>query len=46
MVSAIASVIDSNNPDEIERIVATIADPAGTFYRFSLADSMLRRAQL
>ncbi len=46
MVSAIASVIDSSNPNEIERIVATIADPVGTFYRFSLADSMLRRAQL
>ena len=46
MVSAIASVIDSKDPNEIERIIATIADPAGTFYRFSLADSMLRRAQL
>lgn len=46
MVSAIASVIDSTNPEEIERIIATIPDPAGTFYRFSLADSMLRRAQV
>lgn len=46
MVSAIASVIDSTNPDEIERIISTIPDPAGTFYRFSLADSMLRRAQV
>ena len=46
MVSAVASVIDSSDPKEIERIVASIVDPAGTFYRFSLADSMLRRAQL
>ena len=46
MASAIASVIDSADPAEIERIVATISDPAGTFYRFSLPDSMLRRAQV
>ena len=45
MVSALASVIDSTDPEEIEKIIATIADPLGTFYRFSLADSMLRRVQ-
>ena len=46
MVSAIASVIDSADPEEIDRIIATIPDPVGTFYRFSLPDSMLRRAQV
>ena len=46
MISAIASVIDSTDPEEIERIIATIPDPVGTFYRFSLPDSMLRRAQV
>lgn len=46
MVSAIASVIDSTDPEEIERIISTIPDPVGTFYRFSLPDSMLRRAQI
>jgi F420-non-reducing hydrogenase small subunit len=46
MVSAIASVIDSTDPAEIERIIAGIPDPLGTFYRFSLADSLLRRAQV
>ena len=46
MVSALASVIDSNDPEEIEQIIATIPDPLGTFYRFSLADSLLRRAQV
>ncbi len=46
MVSALASVIDSNDPAEIERIIATIPDPLGTFYRFTLADSLLRRAQV
>ncbi|RME20001.1 MAG: hypothetical protein D6800_13615 [Candidatus Zixiibacteriota bacterium] len=45
MVSAIASVIDSTDPEEVQRIIDTIPDPVGTFYRFSLADSMLRRAQ-
>jgi F420-non-reducing hydrogenase small subunit len=46
MISSIASVIDSTDPKEIEEIIATIPDPVGTFYRFSLADSMLRRAQV
>ena len=45
MASALASVIDSTDPNEIEAIIATIPDPLGTFYRFSLPDSMLRRAQ-
>lgn len=45
MISALASVIDSSDPEEIEHIIDTIPDPVGTFYRFSLADSMLRRAQ-
>ena len=40
-LSALASVIDSNDPEEIERIVAEIPDPAGSFYRYSLPDSLL-----
>jgi F420-non-reducing hydrogenase small subunit len=44
LMSALASVIDSRDPDEIDRIVAEgIPDPVGTFYRFSLANSLLRR---
>jgi F420-non-reducing hydrogenase small subunit len=44
LMSAVASVIDSNDPDEIDRIIADgIPDPVGTFYRFSLANSLLRR---
>jgi F420-non-reducing hydrogenase small subunit len=44
LLSAVASVIDSNDPDEIDRIIADgIPDPVGTFYRFSLASSLLRR---
>jgi F420-non-reducing hydrogenase small subunit len=45
MVSALASVIDSTNPAEIEQILSQLADPMGTFYRFSLPESLLRRAQ-
>jgi F420-non-reducing hydrogenase small subunit len=45
MVSAISSVIDSQDPSEIDAILDQIADPAGTFYRFSLPNSMLHRRQ-
>lgn len=43
MMSAIATMIDANDPKEIEKIIETIDDPAGTFYRFSLPCSILRR---
>jgi F420-non-reducing hydrogenase small subunit len=46
MASAIGGVIDSNDPEEIARIVASIPDPVGTFYRFSLPSSTLRRKQV
>ena len=45
MVSALASVIDSQDPEEIEKIIEQIPDPLGTFYRFSLPGSLLRRVQ-
>ncbi|MGD8603435.1 MAG: F420-nonreducing hydrogenase [Anaerolineales bacterium] len=42
LMSALASVIDSDDPDEIDRIIKEgIPDPIGTFYRFSLPDSLL-----
>ena len=43
MMSAVATMIDADEPKEIEEIVSRIADPAGTFYRFSLPGSILRR---
>jgi len=43
-LSALASVIDSNDPEEIKRIIDDIPDPVGTFYRYSLPDSLLRGA--
>jgi len=44
LFSALASVIDSQDPKEIEAIIQKgIPDPVGSFYRFSLAASQLRR---
>ncbi|MBN2474644.1 MAG: hypothetical protein JXB62_08545 [Pirellulales bacterium] len=44
MMSALASVIDSDDPEEIEQIIRDgVPDPVGSFYRFSLASSLLRR---
>jgi F420-non-reducing hydrogenase small subunit len=52
MLSAIASVIGAGKPEmdeedlvrEITAVTDTLVDPAGTFYRFSMAKSLLRRA--
>jgi F420-non-reducing hydrogenase small subunit len=41
LMAAFASVIDANEPEEIERILDGIPDPAGQCYRFSLASSLL-----
>jgi F420-non-reducing hydrogenase small subunit len=41
MVAALASVIDSQDPVEIDRILDGIVDPVGTFYRFSMAHATL-----
>lgn len=45
MMTAIASVIDSKDPDEIDAILDGIPDPAGSFYRFSMPHSLLRVAK-
>ena len=46
MLSTLASIVDAPDPDEIARIAATVPDPVGTFYRFGLASSLLRRARV
>ena len=43
MMSAIATAIDSNEPDEILNIIDSIEDPAGTFYRVSIPVAMFRK---
>ena len=46
MLSTLASIIDAPTPEQIAEIAATMPDPLGTFYRFSLPSSMLRRARI
>ncbi len=43
MMSAIASIVDEKEPEAIGRVLEDIVDPAGTFYRFSLPSSLIRR---
>lgn len=42
LITAFASVIDSNDPEEIDAILDGIPDPTGQFYRFNLAGSLLK----
>lgn len=43
LAGAIASIIESDDPEEIETITNQIIDPVGTFYRFNLPSSLLGR---
>jgi F420-non-reducing hydrogenase small subunit len=43
MMSAIASIIDEKEPEEISKVLEDVVDPAGYFYRFSLPSSIIRR---
>jgi F420-non-reducing hydrogenase small subunit len=45
MLSALASLIEAKEPEEIERTLATIPDPVGSFYRYSLPASLLQVAR-
>jgi hypothetical protein len=42
-MSAIASIVDEKEPEEITRVLNDVVDPAGLFYRFSLPVSILRK---
>ena len=46
LISALASVIDADTPEEIDAILDTLPDPAGYFYRFSLPHSLMHRTRL
>jgi F420-non-reducing hydrogenase small subunit len=41
LLSAIAAIIDAETPEDVQRIMDTIVDPVGTYYRFSLSASIL-----
>ena len=45
LMTAVASVIDSTNPEEIDKILDGLPDPAGQFYRFNMAGSLLRASK-
>jgi len=45
LMTALASVIDSQDPEEIDVILDGIVDPAGSFYRFSMPQSLLKAAR-
>ncbi|MFA5785963.1 MAG: oxidoreductase [Actinomycetota bacterium] len=42
-LSALASLLDSNDEDEIVDMVERVVDPVGTFYRYSLPASLMHR---
>lgn len=43
-IDAVGAILDTNDENKIAELIGDIPDPAGTFYRFSLPASMLRRA--
>lgn len=45
-LSYIASIVDSTDFDEIDKIMAKIPDPLGTFYRYSLPHSLVNLRKL
>ncbi|HZX10815.1 MAG TPA: oxidoreductase [Acidobacteriota bacterium] len=45
-LSALASIIETDDEKEIDKLMDSIVDPAGTFYRFSLPVSILRRKKM
>ncbi len=46
ILSSLASMVDGKEEAEIDRILATIPDPVGSFYRYSLPASRLRRKKM
>jgi F420-non-reducing hydrogenase small subunit len=43
LISSIASIYETNGKQDIEKMVTELVDPAGTFYRFGMSVSMLKR---
>ena len=46
LMAALASVVDSDDPDEVQAIVDTIDDPLGYSYRFGMSSSSLMRVKI
>ncbi len=45
-LSAIASILDYNEENDIQQVMSKVVDPVGTFYRYSLPASLLQRRNL
>jgi F420-non-reducing hydrogenase small subunit len=45
LITAFASVIEANTPQEIDKILDGIPDPTGQVYRFNLAGSLMKSAK-
>ena len=43
LMSALGAIIDTDKPEELEKIIASVNDMAGYGYRFSLADSVMNK---
>lgn len=43
LVSAVASIYEGDTPESVASMLEEIVDPAGTFYRYGMADSLLKR---
>jgi F420-non-reducing hydrogenase small subunit len=46
MLSALASIYDVTDEEELKRMVEEMVDPAGTFYRFGMSTSLLQRKRM
>jgi F420-non-reducing hydrogenase small subunit len=46
ILSSLACLVEGKEEGAIDRTLATIPDPVGTFYRYSLPSSLLRRKKL
>lgn len=45
MIGALGTLLDAQSEDRAREMVAQIADPTGTFYRFSMSSSFMKTAQ-
>jgi F420-non-reducing hydrogenase small subunit len=43
ILSSLCANLTAQDPDAIDKILQGIPDPVGTFYRYGLAKSLLRR---
>ena len=43
LASVIGALIDTDDPEKLQSILDSIVDPAGTFYRFGLAHSIMNK---